>query len=113
MAVLIGVAFGLVEAGYIAYGQPPEGLTGLNLIERGFTILFYGSAMVLLADALRQSISRALLIAVVVVAVNGLMRYFPIIARTKIANAEVLNFGVAIISLAVLVWALVKQKRTA
>lgn len=112
LAVLIGVTFGLVEACYVAYGQPPDSLTGLNLIERGFMILFYGAAMVLLSTAIRVSIARASLIAVVLAAINGLIRYFPIIARTKIANAEVLNFGVAIISLAVLVWALVKQKRT-
>ncbi|KAA3632258.1 MAG: hypothetical protein DWP97_11365 [Calditrichaeota bacterium] len=112
IGTMIGVGFGVVEACYLAGGVPTSMLFTINLIERGFTILFHVTSGALLGYALSKGIGKVSVFAVLTIVINSLFRYLPIFAQSKTLTPELLNIILAIVSILFLSVTLLQLKKT-
>ena len=112
IGAMLGVGFGVVEACYLAGGVPTSMLFTINLIERGFTILFHVTSGALLGYALSKGMGKVSTFAVLTIIINSLFRYLPIFAQSKTLTPELLNIILAIVSILFLSITLLQMKKT-
>ncbi len=112
----IGAGFGIAEASYILSHLPDTPLWSVNLVERGFIILFQAVSGVMLAAALlfNSKMKQIVIIAIVVLA-NSLFRYMPVFVQREMLDAELLYILIPIIPIMLLLYGvtLVKKSRNA
>jgi hypothetical protein len=102
MAAFIGAGFGLVEAIWMTVSVPDASLYTLQMLERGFFILYHATAGAALGWALRRGVRGEdwLITALILVAVNSLLRYLPVFVQQKTVPLEVMHSIMPLIVLA-------------
>ncbi|NOY87929.1 MAG: hypothetical protein GXO93_00885, partial [FCB group bacterium] len=102
IGAMLGAGFGLVEACYLIKGIDVSQLFGLNLIERAFTILFHTTSGALIGYAWGKNIRKIILFLGILILINTLFHYLPILVYSKLFSAALLNIVLAFISLILL-----------
>ncbi len=112
----IGAGFGIVEASYILSHLPEMPLWSVNLVERGFIILYHTVSGVMLSAAilLKSKMKKAVLIMVVVL-VNSMFRFMPIFVQRDMLDAELYYILIPMIPMVLLLYCvtLIKTFRNA
>ena len=99
IGAMVGLGFGIVEACYLAGGIPTSVLFGVNLVERGFMILFHVTSGALLGYVFRRETLKIVTIVLITIVINSLFRYLPIFAQSKTFTPELLSIVLAIVSI--------------
>lgn len=111
IGAMLGAGFGLVEACYLIKGIDVSQLFGLNLIERAFTILFHTTSGALMGYALGKNIRKIIMFLVILIIINTLFHYLPVLAFSKLFLPALLNIVLAFISLILLFGAMLVFKK--
>ncbi|MFC1475146.1 hypothetical protein ACFLQG_00725, partial [Candidatus Zixiibacteriota bacterium] len=99
LGAALGFGFGLVEAAYIAIASGNPDLLNINLLERGFTILFHVASGALIGYALSQRTKTLFIFLIVTMIINSLYRYLPLFVQHKVTTVELLTVMLALISM--------------
>lgn len=113
VAAFAGAGFGLVEAIWMTVSAPDVSLYSLQLLERGFMILYHTAAGAALGWALRLGTGneRWIVTALALALINTLLRYLPVFVQQKAIAVEVMYFILPLIILTLTMATLIIMKR--
>jgi len=87
----VGAGFGIIEASFISSQLPSISVWSINLLERGFLVLFQAASGVLLAAVLSTGeINRKILLLGAVILANSWIRYLPVFVQKNLVDASLL-----------------------
>ncbi|MFQ5500055.1 MAG: hypothetical protein ACE5FH_10335 [Candidatus Zixiibacteriota bacterium] len=111
LGVTVALGFGLVEAAYLVTLISPIPLLSWNLLERLFLILYHVTAGALIGYALSRGYKAVVIWLAVLIAVNSLWRYLPILVQQGKASPEVLSLATSFMTIVLVGTALILFRR--